>query len=447
MVLDRNIGEHASAGATVHQHAVEALAGCGDQHPASRACEAALRSDPELSVSRRAFVLRLIQTGRGEEALSLFRTELALPDGERWFSDMIMRALELPSLSLAGNLAQILVHLQRGGPWFADAHDPPTFSRFITLPSLRHDLAQLRYLKDLGILGRSADEAINRYTDAIVRYEDLGNNRRVPLSAIDEREIGTRWARIIYLDPGPRVPVALSSHWSRDEAQRLYRERSPGVVVIDNFLTEEALAGIERFCLRSTVWSGNQYADGRLGAFFFSGFNCPLLLQIAEEIRDALPAVIGPRYPLRQLWGFKNTGMLPADSTVHADFAAVNVNFWITADGANLDPTSGGMRVYDLAAPRSWDFTAYNEQSGLIRDYIAAYRPREIRVPYRRNRVILFDSDLFHVSEAIRFRSDYASHRINITMLYGDRYLDEHHPVSDCRMLHSNWRSRAFSSN
>jgi hypothetical protein len=68
----------------------------------------------------------------------------------------------------------------------------------------------------------------------------------------------------------------------------------------------------------------------------FSGFNCPLLLQIAEELSEALPRVIGDRYPLRQLWGFKNAPHLPADSTNHADFAAVNVNFWITARIARM---------------------------------------------------------------------------------------------------------------
>jgi hypothetical protein len=37
----------------------------------------------------------------------------------------------------------------------------------------------------------------------------------------------------------------------------------------------------------------------------------------------------------------------------HADFAAVNVNIWLTPDSANLDPTSGGMDVYDAEAPPS----------------------------------------------------------------------------------------------
>ena len=76
--------------------------------------------------------------------------------------------------------------------------------------------------------------------------------------------------------------------------------------------------------------------------------------------------MIGDRYPLRQLWGFKNGTHLPGDSTVHADFAAVNVNLWLTPDAANLDETTGGLVVYDVDAPLSWDFDTYNGQGDVI---------------------------------------------------------------------------------
>ena len=33
----------------------------------------------------------------------------------------------------------------------------------------------------------------------------------------------------------------------------------------------------------------------------------------------------------------------------------------------------------------------------------------------------MFDSDLFHASDAIRFKGGYENRRINITMLFGDR--------------------------
>lgn len=36
---------------------------------------------------------------------------------------------------------------------------------------------------------------------------------------------------------------------------------------------------------------------------------------------------------------------------VHADDARVNLNFWVTPDDANLDPTSGGLVVYPKEPP------------------------------------------------------------------------------------------------
>ncbi len=49
----------------------------------------------------------------------------------------------------------------------------------------------------------------------------------------------------------------------------------------------------------------------------------------------------------------------------------------------------------------------------------AAARP--ITVPYRANRAVIFDSNLFHKTDVIRFAGGYENRRINITMLYGRR--------------------------
>jgi hypothetical protein len=129
---------------------------------------------------------------------------------------------------------------------------------------------------------------------------------------------------------------------------------------------------------------------------------------------------------------------------VHADFAAINVNFWITPTEANLDPQSGGLRIYELDAPRSWDFSTYNEGLAVIKDYIAVHSPHELRISYRRNRLVLFNSDLFHATEEVRFRPDYESHRINVTLLFGDRQLDSIHVTPGENLSRSSWRSQAF---
>jgi hypothetical protein len=44
-----------------------------------------------------------------------------------------------------------------------------------------------------------------------------------------------------------------------------------------------------------------------------------------------------------------------------------------------------------------------------------------VRAPYRANRAVIFDSDLFHASDRPHFREGYLNRRINITLLYGLR--------------------------
>jgi hypothetical protein len=224
-----------------------------------------------------------------------------------------------------------------------------------------------------------------------------------------------------------------------------------GLVVVDDFLSVEVLDELRLFCLESTIWFANRYGHGRLGAFFNDGFNSPLLLQIAEGLREAFPRVIVDRYPLRQLWAFKNGEYLPGGSTTHADFAAVNVNFWITPAEANLDAESGGLLVYDVDAPPSWDFVMYNGRQDLIDQYLRQQNARPVVIPYRENRAIIFNSDLFHASAGLRFRPGYENRRVNITMLYGDRENDEHHANvghelgQGPSLMQSAWRSSAFS--
>ena len=104
---------------------------------------------------------------------------------------------------------------------------------------------------------------------------------------------------------------------------------------------------------------------------------------------------------------------------VHADFARVNLNFWITPDGANLDPQAGGLIVYNEPAPPSWSFAEYNKDEGKIRDFLKSRNAESQRIPYRCNRAVLFNSSLFHETDTIHFKEGYENRRINVTYLFG----------------------------
>ena len=220
-----------------------------------------------------------------------------------------------------------------------------------------------------------------------------------------------------HIEPGPRLAEPAVNPGRADMAAQ-WRTSSPQIVVIDDLLSPAALEALQRFCLRSTIWR-NVFEEGYLGAYPEDGFACPLLTQIAEELPRAYPDIFAS-HPLQYLWAFKYDNRLQGIK-VHADFAAVNVNFWITPDDANLDPESGGLVIWDKCAPPEWDFAAYNGEAAPIRAFLARSNARSVTVPYRANRAVIFDSDLFHETDRMHFKPGYENRRINITLLYGRR--------------------------
>jgi hypothetical protein len=43
-----------------------------------------------------------------------------------------------------------------------------------------------------------------------------------------------------------------------------------------------------------------------------------------------------------------------------------------------------------------------------------------VSVPYRENRMVIFDSALFHKTDALDFKAGYGNRRINLTFLFGE---------------------------
>lgn len=411
------------------------LADAGRLHEAESCFRAALALDPQLRSARRSLATLLVRLDRRGESLPLWREEVLAGDaGLAWLQGLITHEMMRGELALAGEYAAVHAELRWGSAWYparADAlplpvHPPPAT---LTVPKLVHDLEQLEYLLGRGALGDELVPMLGEYRRAIDRLAERGPDARAPLDAEDQRAIGHVYGRLVHVRPTPRLPRALSGAWDPAAIERRYLEASPGIVVVDDFLSAEALESLRAFCLESTIWSTNRYAHGRLGAFFEAGFNCPLLIQIAEETRRALPRVLGDRYPLRQLWAFKYADVLPADSSIHADFAAVSVNLWITPDRANLDERTGGLIVYDIDAPPHWTFERYqNTDWSELAPFLSSRNAHAVTIPYRQNRAIIFNSDLFHGTAPLRFRTGYEHRRVNVTMLYGDRADDVHHP-------------------
>jgi hypothetical protein len=88
---------------------------------------------------------------------------------------------------------------------------------------------------------------------------------------------------------------------------------------------------------------------------------------------------------------------------------------------ACLDPENSGLIVHNVEAPLDWDFKTYNQDTATMQALLQQEGARSIKIPYRENRVLIFNSDLFHATSPFKFRTGYENRRINITMLYGER--------------------------
>lgn len=281
-----------------------------------------------------------------------------------------------------------------------------------------HDLEQTSYL----IEHDHAAPALVRLRDSLKNiYERRGPNTHIALTDDEIAELNRfRAMRAPYHNAAaPTDCLNPDNDWAALEAQ--YLDTHPEIIFIDDFLSPAALADLQRFCLVSTVWH-KAYDGHYLGAFAEGGFISPLHCQIARELRTKMPRIFG-EHGLRQLWSFKCMSEKHRGLKVHADFARVNLNFWITPNDANLDPTSGGMIVHDVAPPLDWDFKDYNSDGKAAEERIYEFLQERgangIKIPYRCNRAVLFNSNLFHETDQFHFKDGYENRRINVTYLFG----------------------------
>jgi tetratricopeptide (TPR) repeat protein len=223
-----------------------------------------------------------------------------------------------------------------------------------------------------------------------------------------------------HLEDGARLPgLAVNPANATPALVQQWQTSHPQMVVMDDFLTPAALEKLRQYCAGSTIWHRN-YDAGYIGATPEDGLACPLMAQIAEEISTTFPQIIGA-HGFRYLGAFKYDSTLSTGTNTHADNAAVNVNFYIAPDEANLDADSGGMDIWDVSVPPHEDMRTYNSDEAAARAFLSRSNARLTRIPHRANRAVIFKSDLFHKTSDCRFREGYLNKRINVSLLFGNR--------------------------
>ena len=354
------------------------LADLGRLREALEECNAALFLQPQCSsaLNNKGFVLRKL--GRHREALACFEQTLSIDPAH---------------IAAINNKAKTLCDLNEISLGFQ------SFLR----------AARLERRKAAQVAGRSIRAPDEVFYKEQLRY--LSETSPELQSALASGELT--------LASGSRVHGPAIRPFDRpDEIAQARGSGTPKPLVIDDLLTGEALASLRHFCLGSNIWT-RKYPGGYCGAFPEGGFACELLAQIAEEFGSKLPFMIG-NHRLKYLWAFMYESQARGTS-IHADEAAVNINFWITPTDANMNPESGGLILWDKTAPVDWDFEKFNNDPGAIQLYLSGAGARATKIPYKENRAVIFDSALFHQTDSVVFARGYTNQRINITMLFGER--------------------------
>ena len=398
------------------------LAQHGDADEAITLLERLLARQEAMPVAHHNLAEAYNRLGQTQQALNHYRRACALnPDFENAWRKLADHLIDLgrPQEAAEAYRAAFMIRRRPGGPAL-----PPDSFRKTSRTKLRHDIEQLTYLIELGRLPAGARETVAAYEAALAALPEVpADSPLVEIPAAHRARLAPSYNRLIHFaDAAPVAGPAINPDLDAAAVEGDYLANAPGYTVVDGLLAPEALVGLRRFCLESTIWYEARYANGYLGAFMDDGFGCPLLFQIAEGLRRRFPAIFR-HHALTKLWAFKYDSRL-SGIPVHADYAAVNVNFWITPDDANLDPTGGGLVLWDKQAPLDWDFKTYNADEAAMRRFLADSGAASVNVPHRQNRAVIFNSDLFHQTGEITFRNGYENRRINITMLFGKRELE-----------------------
>ena len=283
---------------------------------------------------------------------------------------------------------------------------------------LKHDVQQAYFLRAHGYHSASLSQFLDVIPSILEEHKSDQGQKLISLTG-DAIKVFRAYQKESFTYQMPIIKTVLNTELDWRSIEEKYLSSEPELIYIDDFLDNEALKAFQNFSLYSKVWN-KEYKGCYLGAFASQGFISPLHLKLAVDLKSAMPRVF-KEYPIGQLWGFKYDAQLGSGINVHADFAKVNLNFWITPSESNLDANSGGLRVYTVPAPNTWTFHDYNRDSEQIYEFLHQKKSSFVTIPYKGNRAVLFNSALFHETDAIKFKEGYENRRVNMTYLFGNQ--------------------------
>ena len=409
-----------------HYNLGNTLQELGRSKDAEASYRKAIALKPDYAEAHSNLGITLRELGKSKDAEASYRKAIAVkPDYAEAHSNLGVTLQELGRLEDALVQHKKSFELVRG----KNPVDPQHQSfRLISKAKMKHDIEQFEYLAASGYESEKFQALVNVYKAVSSEINWPTNDGEIiPLTDKYQKLLKDTYNRSIHVLEAPELPgPTLSNTLDIEKITENYFKHDFGLTYFDNFLTPVALDSIRHFLLGSTIWFDFFHKGGYMGAYLQDGMACPLFLQIAEEMRTTFPKIF-KNHPLKQLWAYKyDSRAYKNDSPLtginaHADYAAVNVNFWVTPKAANLNSSSGGLVVYNTVAPLEWDSKTFNNDTEKILEHLEDNNNEKSVIPYNENRIVIFNSNLIHETDKFEFKEGYENRRINVTMLFGER--------------------------
>ena len=246
------------------------------------------------------------------------------------------------------------------------------------------------------------------------KLEELYTKSPVEYDQVDYKFISSLH-KIKYNKPPKVRKNYINPRLDTDEIENTYLSSNPEINVIDDFLTQEFLEDLCVFFRCANIFK-YPYSRGYIGAFLGKGMANKAILEFSTELKKLLPRIF-LNYNLSQAWAFKYDPKRDGIG-IHADDARVNVNFWITSDSANMNADNGGMIIWKKTPTQNAAFKDFNSLESMDRMNAEIKDSEFIKIPYKSNRVVIFNSKLYHVTDKIDFKDNYKDRRVNVTFLY-----------------------------
>jgi hypothetical protein len=210
--------------------------------------------------------------------------------------------------------------------------------------------------------------------------------------------------------------------------ESFYKTSPYNYIVIDDFLNEDYLSKFHEDFLNHWAWRQKNWLSSHLHNRRPA---IPQFKEIATALKSAMPDFFGAM-ELVDHWGL----MYPKNSQgrLHADIGGLATTLWLTPDQYNLNKEAGGLIIHDVKRPpRMFVY------EGLVEDmaekYLAEHTSGDfVRIPYRCNRLVLFDGCNFHKTDELNFdTSEPKGFRMNASFAFSERaeYLERMRPYTD----------------